>query len=47
MAWYGVTTPLVSIVIAVFMGGLTLGSWAGGRLSNLRKLANTRMNLIL
>jgi spermidine synthase len=30
MAGFGVTTPLVSIVLAVFMGGLGLGSWLGG-----------------
>jgi spermidine synthase len=32
MAGFGVTTPLVSIVLSIFMGGLALGSWAGGRL---------------
>ncbi len=32
MAAFGVTTPLVSIVLSVFMAGLALGSWAGGRL---------------
>ncbi|MGA3026698.1 MAG: fused MFS/spermidine synthase [Bryobacteraceae bacterium] len=30
MARFGVTTPLVSIVLSVFMAGLGLGSWAGG-----------------
>ena len=30
MAGFGVTTPLVSIVLSVFMAGLALGSWAGG-----------------
>ena len=29
---FGVTTPLVSIVLSIFMAGLALGSWAGGRL---------------
>jgi spermidine synthase len=33
MAGFGVTTPLVSIVLSVFMAGLALGSWAGGRLA--------------
>jgi spermidine synthase len=33
MAGFGVTTPLVSIVLSVFMAGLALGSWAGGRLT--------------
>ncbi len=32
MAGFGDTTPLVSIVLSVFMAGLALGSWAGGRL---------------
>lgn len=33
MAGYGVTTALTSIVLSVFMGGLALGSWGGGRLA--------------
>jgi spermidine synthase len=32
MAQFGVTTPLVSIVLSMFMAGLGLGSWAAGRL---------------
>jgi len=32
MADFGVTTPLVSMVLSVFMAGLALGSWLGGRL---------------
>ena len=32
MAQFGVTTPMVSIVLSCFMGGLGLGSWAAGRL---------------
>ena len=32
MAGFGVTTPMVSIVLSIFMAGLALGSWAGGRL---------------
>ena len=31
MARFGVTTPMVSIVLSVFMAGLGLGSWAGGK----------------
>lgn len=31
MAQFGVTTPLVSIFLAVFMAGLAIGSWAAGR----------------
>src|SRR5262245_16802762 len=33
MASFGVTTPLVSIVLSIFMAGLAFGSWAGGRLT--------------
>ena len=33
MTNFGVTTPLVSIVLSVFMGGLALGSWLVGRLT--------------
>src|SRR6185295_347951 len=33
MAQFGVTTPLVSIVLSVFMAGLALGSWGAGRLA--------------
>lgn len=32
MAGFGMTTPLISIVLSVFMAGLAFGSWAGGRL---------------
>lgn len=32
MAGFGVTTPLISIVLSIFMTGLAFGSWAGGRL---------------
>jgi len=32
MAQYGVTTPLISIVLSVFMLGLGFGSWGAGRL---------------
>ena len=30
-AAYGVITPVISVILAVFMGGLSLGSWGGGR----------------
>jgi spermidine synthase len=30
MAKFGITTPMVSIVLSVFMAGLGIGSWAGG-----------------
>ena len=34
MAQFGVTTPLVSIVLSSFMAGLGLGSWASGYLTH-------------
>jgi spermidine synthase len=37
MAQFGVTTPLVSIVLSMFMAGLGLGSWASGKL--IRRVA--------
>jgi predicted membrane-bound spermidine synthase len=33
MANFGVNTPFVSIVLSVFMAGLALGSWGGGRIA--------------
>ncbi len=33
MTQFGVVTPLVSTVLSVFMAGLALGSWQGGRLA--------------
>lgn len=36
MAQFGVTTPMVSIVLSCFMGGLGLGSLAAGRLIRTR-----------
>ncbi len=30
MAKFGITTPMVSIVLSIFMAGLGIGSWAGG-----------------
>jgi spermidine synthase len=35
MASYGVTTPMISIVLSIFMAGLALGSWGAGRLSKI------------
>jgi spermidine synthase len=40
MAQFGVTTPLVSIVLSVFMAGLALGSWGAGRIA--RRLRGSR-----
>jgi spermidine synthase len=39
MAAFGVTSPLVSIVLSVFMAGLAAGSWGAGRLT--RRLTGT------
>src|SRR5437867_7505019 len=33
MAAFGVTTPLVSIVLSVFIAGLAVGSWGAGALA--------------
>ena len=35
MAAFGVTTPMVSIVLSIFMAGLALGSWAGPSVRSL------------
>jgi spermidine synthase len=47
MAQFGVVTPLVSTVLSVFMAGLALGSWWGGRLaggaSGRRALSSLRL----
>jgi spermidine synthase len=40
MASFGATTPLVSIVLSVFMGGLALGSWGAGRLAATARAAD-------
>jgi spermidine synthase len=32
MAQYGVTTPLISLVLSIFMLGLGVGSWGAGQL---------------
>ena len=34
MADFGVNTPLVSLVLSVFMAGLALGSWGAGRIAH-------------
>jgi len=39
MASFGVTSALLSLVLSAFMAGLGLGSWAAGRLTQLRKAA--------
>lgn len=44
MAQFGVTTPLVSIVLSAFMAGLGLGSWFSGRL--LRKTSLSRASAL-
>jgi len=33
MAPFGVTTPLIAIVLSVFMAGLAVGIWGAGRLA--------------
>ena len=45
MADFGVTTTMISIVLSIFMAGLALGSWAGGRLA--RKLEHSTPSLLI
>jgi spermidine synthase len=47
MAHFGVTTPMVSILLSVFMAGLALGSWAAGATSRRARLASSRSALRL
>jgi len=42
MAHFGVTTPVISIFLSLFMGGLGLGSWLSGRW--MRNIENHRGN---
>ncbi len=42
MAHFGVTTPVISIFLSLFMGGLGLGSWLSGRW--MRNIDNHRGN---
>ncbi len=47
MAAFGVNTPLVSSVLSVFMAGLALGSWGGGRLTRRLETGNVAVPLRL
>ncbi len=47
MANFGVTTPLVSILLSVFMAGLALGSWGAGRLTHRFKAGSAKTFLRL
>src|SRR4051812_28603987 len=42
-ASFGVTTPITSIVLSVFMGGLALGSWMAGRLRGGNRTRSLRL----
>src|SRR5262249_5222150 len=42
MAHFGVTTTVVSVVLAVFMAGLALGSWIAGWPSVLERMKDGR-----
>ncbi len=42
MARFGITTPMVSVVLSVFMAGLGLGSWVGGIYMRRSKSSNAR-----
>lgn len=37
-ATFGIITPVLSVVLSVFMLGLSVGSWGGGRLASIRKI---------
>ena len=47
MAQFGVTTPMVSIVLSTFMAGLGVGSWAAGHLVRkyARRLTTTPLHI--
>jgi len=47
MAAFGVNTPVVSVVVSAFMGGLALGNWAGGSLARGKRLEDARQPLRL
>jgi spermidine synthase len=47
VAMFGVTTPMVSIVLSVFMAGLGLGSWGGGSLVRRLKVSGAATALRL
>jgi spermidine synthase len=47
MAMFGITTPMVSIVLSVFMAGLGLGSWGGGSLIRKLKISDAAKSLRL
>jgi spermidine synthase len=44
-ASFGVNTPVLSVVISVFMAGLALGTWASGRWVANYKRTNTRSSI--
>lgn len=46
-ASFGVITPVLSVVISVFMLGLSIGSWAGGKWINRLTTTKTRTPLLL
>ncbi len=47
MSMFGVTTPMVSIVLSVFMAGLGLGSWGVGKLLGRAKVSSPATSLRL
>lgn len=47
MADFGVTTPMISIVLSIFMAGLALGSWGGGRIADRMQQRSTPLFLRL
>src|SRR5579863_930489 len=47
MAQFGVTTPLVSTVLSMFMAGIGLGSWAAGHIAHSTQDRNNNRPLKL
>ena len=45
-ASFGIITPVLSVVLSVFMSGLSLGAWAGGRWTD-RLTRKTRVSALL
>jgi len=41
IAQFGITTPVVSTVLSMFMAGIGIGSWAGGRLAQRAEASNS------
>src|SRR5262245_65140591 len=45
-ASFGIITPVLSVVISVFMLGLSLGAWGGGRWISTRRKTTARSAIL-